>query len=246
MKILHLDIETAPSKAYIWGLFNQNISINQIAETGYTLCWAAKWHGKGKVMFDSVHKSKPKDMMKKLHSLLEEADAVCHYNGQRFDIPTVNREFLLFDMLPPSPYKQIDLLRTCRGKFRFQSNKLDFVSQQLGIGAKTAHKGMGLWKDCMDGDDKAWRVMERYNKQDVKLLESLYKKLLPWIENHPNMALYSSTLSPICKNCGSHKLQRRGTAKTLTHIYPRFQCSSCGTWQRGKSTLMVKEKEVLK
>jgi DNA polymerase elongation subunit (family B) len=245
MKLLFLDIETMASKAYVWGLFNQNIAINQIAEPGYTLCYAAKWPKK-KVLFDSIHKSKPKDMFKRLHALLDEADAVCHYNGTRFDIPTLNREFLLHGMQPPSPYKQTDLLRTCRRQFRFQSNKLDFVAQQLGLGAKTEHKGMALWRECEAGDNKAWRVMERYNKQDVKLLESLYGKLLPWIEGHPNMALYADTNNPVCKNCGSQKLQRRGTAKTLTHIYPRFQCVSCGTWQRGKSTLLGKEKEVLR
>jgi len=43
IKILEIDIETAPSLVYTWGLFNQNIGVNQIVKPGYMLCWAAKF-----------------------------------------------------------------------------------------------------------------------------------------------------------------------------------------------------------
>ncbi len=56
MKILLLDIETSPNLAYVWGLFKQNVAINQIKESGSVLCWAAKWYGSRDVMFDSAHK----------------------------------------------------------------------------------------------------------------------------------------------------------------------------------------------
>ncbi len=173
MRILLLDIETAPNKVYTWGLFDQNISINQIVESGYTLCWAAKWHKKGKVAFSSLQATSHKQMLKEVHALLEEADAVVHYNGTKFDIPTLNKEFIKVGMNPPSPYKEIDLLRIARGKFRFTSNKLDYVAQFLGLGSKHKHKGMELWKGCMSNDAPSWKTMERYNKQDVKLLEKV-------------------------------------------------------------------------
>ena len=87
---------------------------------------------------------------------------------------------------PPSQFKQLDLLQTTRQQFRFPSNKLDYVSQQLGLGSKTKHMGMEMWRDCMDGCPKAWKIMKRYNMQDVRLTEKYYKRLLPWIKNHPN------------------------------------------------------------
>lgn len=238
MKILHLDIETAPNKVYSWGLFNQNIGINQIVEPGYTLCFAAKWHGGNKVMFHAGD-----DMVDAAWNLLDEADVVVHYNGIKFDIPTLNREFVLAGYTPPSPYHQIDLLRTVRRAFRFTSNKLDYVAQQLGLGSKTQHKGMELWHKCMEGDAQAWKVMEKYNKQDVKLTEKLYGKLLPWIENHPNHALYvdNGVDRPTCPNCGGHHLQSRGTYTTKTQRYQRFCCSDCGTWTRGRHTEVGKE-----
>jgi len=233
MKILLLDIETAPNLATVWGLWNQNIGINQILDAGYTLCWAAKWLGERKISFDSVMNSSPEVMVRGIHSLIDEADAVIHYNGTKFDMPTLNKEFLLFEMSPPSPYKQIDLLQTARKQFRFPSNKLDYVARSLGLGTKTKHTGHELWLKCMNKDEKAWKLMERYNKQDVKLLEKVYHRLLPWIKAHPNMGLYSENSDEtVCTNCGSADLQRRGFSRTSVSVYQRWQCNACGSWQR--------------
>jgi RNase P subunit RPR2 len=86
----------------------------------------------------------------------------------------------------------------------------------------------------MAGDEKAWRMMKKYNCQDVKLLEKVYLKLLPWIHNHPNMNLFNRADRPVCTNCGSHHLQSRGYSRTKTQVYRRWQCTDCGKWQRGK------------
>ena len=211
-------------------------------ESSYVLCYAAKWLGEEDIYFDSVHQSKPKPMLKGIHGLLDEADAVIHYNGTKFDIPTLNKEFLLSKLLPPSPYKQIDLLRVVRGNFRFPSNKLDYVAQRLGLGKKHAHEGHDLWVKCMNGDKDAWKRMEDYNIQDVVLLESLYNELLPWVKNPPNQNLYQDTTG--CPTCGSSNLQKRGTAISTTGSYQRYQCKSCGSWSQGtksiKKTVEVK------
>ena len=44
MKILLLDIETAPNIVHSWGLWQQNIGLPQIVKSGYTICWSAKWY----------------------------------------------------------------------------------------------------------------------------------------------------------------------------------------------------------
>ena len=240
MKILLLDIESSPNTAHVWGLWQQNVSINQLMESSYVLCYAAKWLGEDEIHFDSVHQSKPKAMLKGIHVLLDEADAVVHYNGTKFDIPTLNKEFLLHRYNPPSPYKQIDLLRVVRSNFRFPSNKLDYVSQRLGLGKKHAHEGHELWVKCMNGDKDAWGRMESYNIQDVVLLESLYSTLLPWIKSHPNHNLYTS--DTVCPTCSGHRLQKRGTAVSITGTYQRYQCKDCGSWSQGAKT----EKEPVK
>lgn len=232
MKLLLIDIETAPNLVHVWGLWNQNVGTPQIIAAGYVLCWAAKWFGEEKIMFDSIHKSDPQTMLERIYHLLEQADAVVHYNGTKFDIPTLNKEFVSHGMTPPAPYKQIDLLTVCRNEFRFPSNKLDFVAKQLGLGNKVGHEGHTLWIKCMDGDKAAWKVMEEYNKGDVLLLEKVYNRILPWIKGHANHGLYQDK-KQACPNCGGLDFQRRGFAYTMAYKYPRFKCKPCGTWFRG-------------
>lgn len=189
-------------------------------------------------MFSSVQRSKPKTMVKTLHKLLDEADVVVHYNGTKFDIPILNQEFLLHDLPPASPVKQVDLLKTVRSKFRFPSNKLSYVSQKLGLGDKLEHKGFALWEGCMANDPASWETMEAYNKQDVKLLEDLYDVLRPWIKSHPNHNLHlDSDSDHLCPNCGSENLKKRGYAYTSSRKYQRYVCGDCGTWSRDTKSL---------
>lgn len=209
------------------------------------MCWSAKWHGQREVMFDSIHESKPERMIKRAHDLLNEADVVVHYNGQRFDVPRLNGEFLYHELDPPSQYKQVDLLKTTRQQFGFASNKLDYVTQHLGLGAKVKHLGMDLWRDCMAGCPKAWRTMKRYNIQDVRLLEKYYKRVLPWIKNHPNWGVFLDADRPTCRNCGSNKVKKNGIERTNTLSYQRYKCTNCGTPLRSRKRLKPAEEGVL-
>lgn len=241
MKILLLDIETAPHSVYVWGLWKQDVAINQIVEPGYTLCWAAKWYGEKKIMFSSIHRDGNEAMLRGIYDLIEEADAVIHYNGTKFDMPTLAQEFLAQGWAPPSSPIHIDLLNTARRRFRLPSNKLNYVAGYLNLGQKIEHKGMELWRDCMAGNDKAWRLMERYNKGDVTLLEKVYEVLRPWVPNHPNHALFNSADAPTCPNCGGTHLQRRGFYYTKTMRYQRYHCQTCGAWSRERATDLDKE-----
>lgn len=235
MKILHLDIETAPNIAHVWGLWQQNVALNQLMVSGSILCWAAKWDGEPEIFFDSVHQSTPKKMLRGIHRLLNEADAVVTYNGVSFDMPTLNGEFAEHGMAPPAPYENIDLLLAVRKRFRFPSYKLEYVAGRLGVGSKVKHEGHPLWVRCMAGDEAAWRKMERYNKGDVRLQERLYHRILAWIPSHPNRALYVDDAKPMCPNCGSPDLARQGIRITRAQRYPRYQCRACGAWSRGKA-----------
>lgn len=200
-------------------------------ECGYTLCWAAKWLGEPKIFFNSRETATTEDMLVGIHELLNEADAVIHYNGKRFDIPTLNKDFLENNFAPPSPYKQIDLLQTAKAEFRFPSNKLEYVTKALGVGKKIKTCGHELWVKCMAGDPQSWTDMIEYNINDVIILEEVYLKLRPWIKGHANHALYTDD-KEVCPNCGSKHYQKRGFAYTLTNKYQRMQCSDCGFWFR--------------
>jgi len=224
-RILLLDIETSPNLVYTWGLFNQNIGINQIEETSRVLCFSAKWLGSGKtnVIFHSEREGHDV-MVKSAWDLLDQADAVIHYNGSSFDIPHLNREFLEADLGPPSPYQNIDLYRLSK-RFKFQSRKLEHVSKKVGLEGKIQHSGFELWRGCLQGDDKSWKTMERYNKRDVTLMEDMYHILLPWIPGLPNRRLYDTEAG--CPRCGSNHIQRRGVIRSATSIFQQFQCQNC-------------------
>lgn len=247
-KILHLDIETAPNAAYVWGLFKENIPIARIINSGYVLSWAAKWNKEREIFFDSLkplvgstENKSPILMLGRIHKLLDQADIVVHYNGQSFDIPTLNKEFVTHGFRPPSTYKQVDLLKVVREQFRFPSNKLDYVLSALKLGQKVRHAGFEMWIKCMAGDVKAWDQMARYNKHDVRVLERLYHRLLPWIKGHPNIGAYVG--APVCPHCGSHHIQQRGYTVTRNMKYPRLQCQACGTWFRNNRTVTEKGTE---
>jgi len=231
-----LDIETSPNVAHVWGIWQQNVGLSQLLESSYTMCYSAKWLGDKQIYFDSVHQSETKSMLEGIHGLLEDADAVCHYNGTKFDMPTLNKEFLIHKMSPPPPMKQIDLLRVVKSQFRFPSNKLDYVAQRLKLGKKKDHEGHTLWIKCMANDKKAWETMKDYNIQDVLLLEKLYNRLLPWIKTPLNQALFKDRMA--CPTCGGNTLVCSGRRVTTVGTYQRYRCNSCGSWAQDTKSLM--------
>lgn len=227
-RTLLLDIETRPNLAYVWGLWDQRVGINQLVSNSEVICYGAKWVGQKKTYFQSVHHDGKQEMAEGIHALLDEADFVVGWNSKQFDMKNLRRTMLLAGLKPPSPWKDIDLMLTARSQFRFPSNKLDFVAGELGVGHKVQHSGFDLWIKCMAGDEKAWREMKRYQIRDVILLEPLYEKLLPWIPNHPNVNVYNDTDG--CPACTSSNIQRRGYSTTNTGKYHRYQCQDCGKW----------------
>ena len=234
MRILFLDIEVSPTIAPVWGVWNPHIDVSNLIGNSYVLCWAAKWLGDDEMMWRRCYGKEGKyrkDMLRNIHRLLDRADAVVHYNGSNFDVRILHKEFLLHGLTRPAPFKEIDLLKSVRSSFRFTSNKLNYVCQQLGLGAKVKHRGLELWLGCMNNDKDCWKEMEVYNKQDVVILEKLYHRLLPWLKTHTNYSLHTGSL--VCPNCGSRKHQKRGFATTTGGCYQRYQCQGCGAWFRG-------------
>lgn len=242
MEVLIVDIETAPNLVYVWDLFKTTVRPEQIVEPTEMICWAAKWLDKEPILFRSTHHDGHEKMIDDIWKLIDDTDVVVHYNGRRFDMPHLNREFLLREMPPPSPVRQVDLYQTCKSRFKFASNALKHVAPYIGLDEKVGHEGFELWKRCLAEEESAWKVMRRYNKQDVVLTEQLYTRLLPWISNHPSRAAYAG--EDCCPACGSKELIARGFAYTQQSAYHRFRCKACGRWSRStkvESRVSVRE-----
>jgi uncharacterized protein len=240
MSVLTLDIETSAHIVETFGLFNQNIGLNQLTEPTRMLSFAAKWLDNRKVDFYSEFHNGRDEMVRAAFELVDHADAVIHYNGKGFDMKHLNREFVELDVRiregesagvklgQPSSYAHIDLLTVVRSKFKLASNKLDYVAGEfLRLGHKVKHPGFDLWAACRAGDKRAWALMRKYNKGDVILTEKVYWELLEWIDNHPNMQLYTG-IADTCPTCGSPDRQKRGTRKTPLSEFQTYQCNACG------------------
>ena len=137
-KILILDIETSPLKAYIWSRWRQNVYLDQTISEWFMLCYAAKWLNSTNVISDKISteevlKEDDKRIVKSLWTLLDQADIVIAHNGKYFDIPKINSRFILHNLVPPSPYKVIDTKEVASKQFGFSSNKLDALATYFGI-----------------------------------------------------------------------------------------------------------------
>ena len=238
IRVLTIDIETAPNLAYVWGFFKQNIGLNQVVEQTRMLCWVGKWYDAKQPIFYSEHTDGHETMVRAAWEALNEADLVITYNGDRFDIKHLNREFAELGLAPPKPFKSIDLFKVVKKEFAYSSNKLDNITQRLGLPGKLSHTGFDLWLGCMSGDDKAWNLMERYNRKDVVITERLYDRLRPWIRNHPHIGQFTGE-EWTCANCGNSDLSknREGEAFTYVQRYRAYRCPKCQTWLRGNKRL---------
>jgi hypothetical protein len=252
-KILVLDIETAPIRAYVWGIWNQNVSINQIESDWFCLTWAAKWLFDKKVYSGSVTpeeavKQDDRRIIKSLWALLNEADIVIAHNAQKFDIPKINSRFLIHGLNPPLPYQTIDTLLHIRRQFGFTSNKLDYVNQLLNLPRKQDTGGFELWEKCYKGEAKSIKKMLLYNIQDVRILEETYLRIRAWIKPHPSMGLYILDEGQSrCPSCGSEKLKQEGkNYHTPANAYEQLRCDNCGATSRKRlSAINIKQKRHL-
>lgn len=248
-KILIFDIETSPILGYVWGLWDQNVGLNQIKADWHVLSWSAKWLDSSEVMYMDQRNAKSiendKVILQGIWKLLDEADIVVTQNGKKFDVKKLNARFVLQGFQPPSSFKHIDTLEIAKRKFAFTSNKLEYMSDKLCTKYKKlihrTYSGFELWKACLSGDLKAWKEMEKYNKYDVLALEELYKILIPW-DNRINLNVYHDKAVNRCSSCGHNTFQKRGFFFSNAGKYQRYRCKKCGAETRSKENLFSKDK----
>lgn len=247
-RILFIDIETAPMLAYVWGLFDQNVGLNQIHSDWYIISFAAKWADEKKVMYADQSRAKnienDKKLLEQIWKLLDEADIVVGQNVKSFDRKKINARFLAHGMSPPSSYRIIDTLLIARKNFALSSNKLEYQTKNFNIKyKKLSHgkfPGFSLWSECLKGNKEGWREMEKYNKYDVLSVEELYNKLAVW-DSSIKFDVYDDEIKTTC-NCGGNNFKLNGFAYTSTGKFQRYLCNECGRESRSKKNLLSKDK----
>jgi DNA polymerase elongation subunit (family B) len=252
VKVLLLDIETAPMLGYVWGLWDNNVALNQLKSDWYILSWAAKWlHDDPKnVMYADQSKAKDiendKEMLRGIWKLIDEADVIIGQNHRAFDMKKLNARFIQNGFPPPSSYRMIDTLQIAKSKFNFTSNKLEYMSDKLCTTYKklkhAKFSGFELWKACLAGNKEAWAEMKEYNMYDVLSLEELYLILAPW-DSSINFNVFSNNDSVECNACGSVEFSPNGFKYTNSGKFHRLVCDNCGREHTDKENLLTKSKK---
>ena len=238
MRKLFWDIETSLMKVYTFSLWPKFIPIEDVISDWRILCICYAWDDGEPQQVVGTEKA----ILKKFSKILNQADVVVYHNGDRFDMKRFRARLIKHD-LPPTKHftssETIDTLKVAKKEFGFSSNKLDFIAHNLlGIGKKLG-TNKKLWIDCTEGDTDALARMATYCEQDVIVLRDVYKALLPFITNHPNMNLY--TEEKVCPNCGEAALHRNGVRRTRTGTYQRMKCGACGAHSQAKGNIKTVE-----
>lgn len=246
-RILILDIETSPMKAWIWRRWKENIYLDQTIQEWFMISWSGKWLGEDETIGfvltpEEVKEENDSRLLVELHKVLNEAEIVVAHNGNKFDIPKINTRFILNGLNPPYPYRQIDTFEVAKKQFGFSSNSLDAIATFFGIENKDPHDFM-LWKHCMEGDEDSLVRLLKYNKKDVDILEKVYLKMRPWIKNHPNVNVITNSTEKMCPHCGSTsvELKEDGAYNTQHYKYPVYRCTQCGAIFRSKDRVSNKQ-----
>ena len=236
-RICLLDIETAPNLGHVWGMWEQDVI--DVERDWYMLSFAYKWLGEAKIHVRALpdykkfktDKHDDRELVRDLWNVFDEANVIIAHNGDRFDIKKSNARFIVHGLKPPSPFVSVDPLKIARKHFKFDSNRLDDLGRYLGVGRKIAHTGKKLWLGCVEGDERSWRTMRRYNRHDVELLERVYTRLRGWATTHPDLSIY--TRSHCCPSCQSARITQQGVKLTKTGHRQQYKCLDCGSWHSG-------------
>jgi len=247
-KILVIDIETLPTIAYTWAIWDVNIPPVNIIQDTCILSWSAKWLYDSNIMSDILTSDEaidrnPDRLVTNIWDLFDEADFAVAYNGLGFDFKHLNTAWITAELSPPSLYRKIDPFPIVKKTFNFTSYKMDYITKKLGLQRKLP-TDMSFWIGCSNGEKEALNKMLEYNKHDIIVLEELYLKFRPWMENHPNIGAYHDSNDAVCKYCGSTNITDLKDKFYYTNAskFQTARCNDCTGITRYPKSVLTKEK----
>lgn len=233
------DLEVAPNVGVFWQpSYQTSISYDQILKERQIICASVKEEGKRvfnlswkppKDLTDYMFGSDERDriIIESLFEIFKDADEIVAHNGDKFDWKWLTGRAIRLGIEVPQETIMVDTLKVARSKFKFNSNRLDYLAQYLGVGGKISTGGLELWKQVMNGNEKALSKMVRYCNNDVVILEKVFNKLKPYIKN--KIAISDDRME--CAECGTRMNRQRirtlvsGAKKVVLH------CEKCGKYK---------------
>lgn len=205
------------------------------AAFGTVLCIGYKWLGDKTPKVISILDGKRKSMLddrrvvETFAGVFNQCDYHVTWYGKRFDLPMIRSKLIEHGLPPIAPKPHVDLWEPARKLFKLHSNRLGVWQSFLGTPSEKTPLDFGVWKRAAHGDEAAIAYVVKHCKADVNVLEEMFIKLRPWVDNLPILSTFTGDEDG-CPRCGSHKVMRMGVRITTSRTYQRYQCQSCGGW----------------
>lgn len=208
-KRLFFDIETSPNVVYAWRIgYNIHLQPHDIIEERKIICISYKWEGEENIYSLTWDKNQcDKQMLIDFINVMNQADEIVAHNGDKFDEKWI-RTRCIFHRIPAFPkYKSLDTLKKAKYGFNFNSNKLDYIAQFLGVGAKVKHSGFDMWKGVMQNDKEALKEMVNYCEGDIIVLEDVYNAMESYIKPNTHLGVVNGGFKYSCPYCGTEEIE---------------------------------------
>ena len=235
-KVLIFDIETAG----VQGL---------CADRGFCVVFGYMWLGEKTAHAITIKDFPGKDvhddtqLLKRAVEIINQADGLVAHYGEKFDKPYLQARLLRAGLPPIANNKLTDTCLFARAHLKLSSNRLGNIADFLELPNRKMDKRGGWptwWTQALRGDAKAIAAMADYCKKDVLCLRDIYlrlRHLIPTAHLPANEAIGEKIWA--CPSCGGFRKQDRGTYLTASRRFQRYQCMSCGRWDRSKKPIAV-------
>lgn len=233
IKRLFFDIETSPNVVWSWNIgYKLNIDYKSIIHERAIICICYKWEGESKVHSLKWNNGDDKKMIHDFFKIITDADEVIGHNGDNFDIKWFKTRAIFHGIRKMPKFKSIDTLKISRKNFRFNSNKLDYIGQYLGLGKKVSTGGFDLWKAIINDNNRlAMAKMIKYCANDVVLLEKVYNKLEGYEDRKSHTGIFKGNSACSCPSCGSeHTISNGHIISNSGFKKKKMQCMKCGSY----------------
>lgn len=234
-KRLFFDIETSPNIGLFWEAgYKKNIDYSNILKERAIICICYKWEDSKEVYGLTWDKKQcDKKLLQEFIEVANQATELVGHNGDRFDLAWIRTRCLFHGIEMFPKYTTIDTLKVARSKFKFNSNRLNYIASYLGIGQKIKTE-FDLWKNILINSDKvAMEKMVKYCKNDVVLLEKVFKQLNNHIEAKSHYGVLFGQYRGTCPECGSDDIIKNGVRTTATGVVKlMYKCKTCNKFHQ--------------
>lgn len=169
-------------------------------------------------------------------NILPKADITITQNGDRFDFITLNERAKVHKLSILDQKPSIDILKLSRKSFRAASHKLDYRSNQQGLGGKIQMVDQD-WIDIEYNGVPVSKKMAPYGCKDVEDTFKVFWEELPYYKDLPvnveKVILSFLKFEPLkpknkpCPKCKSTHTAKRGYRVNLKGKIQSYQCKDC-------------------